>query len=108
MEEQKTFESEDNIQVVPYFFVQRILKRNERKDIRHFVIDIVLVVALIASICAGFFAVHKTNEKWIDYISDYDFIEYSYSQDGQGVNIIGDHNEADYNGAEADCTQENP
>lgn len=34
--------------------------------------------------------------------SQYDVVDYSYSQDGNGNNIIGNDNEVDYNGAKTE------
>lgn len=61
---------------------------------------IVLVVALIlAAAFAGYEAYlrHKEHEKWLDYLEQYDFESYDYTQDGQGLNIIGNSNGVDYN-----------
>ena len=40
------------------------------------------------------------NQHWLDYLSEYDFSgeSYEYSQDGRGLNIIGDNNGVDYSG----------
>ena len=37
---------------------------------------------------------HIEHREWLDFMSGYDFETYDYAQDGQGVNIIGDGNEA--------------
>lgn len=61
---------------------------------------IVLVLALVfAVVFAGYEAWlrHKEQEKWLDYLEQYDFESYDYTQDGQGLNIIGNSNGVDYN-----------
>lgn len=55
---------------------------------------IALIVAIIATVA--------TNIAWLIYISQYDFESCDYSQDGTGVNIIGDRNGVSYNGTEVD------
>ena len=47
------------------------------------------------------------NVSWLIYINQYDFEDYEYTQDGTGVNIIGDSNGVDYYGAEVDSQKEN-
>ncbi len=57
-----------------------------------------LWIALIIAIIA----IATTNIGWLIYISQYDFESVDYSQDGQGVNIIGDKNGVSYHGAEVE------
>lgn len=85
-----------------------------------------LVIALLMG-AFGWFAyrlhiqslerVESINRHWLDYLSKYDFIgeSYEYSQDGRGLNIIGDNNGVDYSGGvndgaeiESDGEKENP
>lgn len=42
------------------------------------------------------------------YLYQYDFETYSYTQDGEGMNVIGDANEVTDYGADADSAQANP
>lgn len=51
--------------------------------------------------------VDAMNKYWIDYISQYDFEDYSYeyTQDGKGLNIMGDNNGVEYHGS-ADSNSE--
>lgn len=42
------------------------------------------------------------------YLYQYDFETYSYTQDGEGMNVIGDANEVTDYGADANSTQANP
>ena len=46
------------------------------------------------------------NVSWLIYINQYDFEDYEYTQDGTGVNIIGDSNGVGYYGAEVDSQKE--
>lgn len=65
--------------------------RDERKYKRLWIVLIITIVLLAA-----------TNVAWLVYMSQYDFESCDYSQDGTGVNIIGDSNGVSYNGAEAE------
>ena len=70
-----------------FAFAERMVKR--------------LVIALVVTIClavAGPLAVHYG---WVYYESQFETFEYSYEQDGEGTNIIGDGNDVN-NGAEAE------
>ena len=60
---------------------------------------VVLVIALV--LAAGFagyeaYLRHKEQERWLNYLEEYDFVGYDYVQDGQGVNVIGNWNGVDY------------
>ena len=43
--------------------------------------------------------VEAINQRWLDYLSKYDFSgeSYEFSQDGRGINVIGSGNGVDYN-----------
>jgi len=60
-------------------------------------------LTIIIIICIAF--IFATNALWLYWWNQYDYVgedyEYSYNQDGLGVNIIGAHNEVD-NGAKTD------
>lgn len=79
---------------IPYIAYEAEMARLER-TIKRLTQIIVLCVALIFA----------TNAIWLYYWNQYEYVdedcEYSYSQDGLGVNIIGAHNEVD-NGSKAD------
>ena len=60
-------------------------QRHERREKR-------LIVAVIVAIALMF----ASNICWLIYESQYETIDYSYAQDGNGNNIIGDSNEVDY------------
>lgn len=98
-------EDNDKIITVPFSALESERARNERqlKDERDrhdkvkvwfFTIIIILIIALVGS-----------NMAWLAAWNSYDFESYEYTQDGQGVNIIGDGNGVDYNGAEAESPQ---
>ena len=76
---------------VPYIVHESEMARSER-NIKRLWVALIIAVVFIAA----------TNAAWLLYISQYDFIGYEYSQDGEGVNIIGNENEVSYNGAEAE------
>lgn len=65
---------------------------------RRMFIALVTVLALWACTIGGF----------IWYLYQYDFETYSYAQDGEGMNVIGDSNEVSDYGAETQSTQTNP
>jgi hypothetical protein len=74
---------------VPYIVHESEMTRSERNIKRLWVALIIAVVFIVV-----------TNMAWLLYINQYDFIGYEYSQDGEGVNIIGNENGVSYNGAE--------
>lgn len=55
---------------------------------------------LIAAIMILTIAFVGTNAFWIYEFSQYDRIDYEYTQDGKGTNIIGNSNEVNQNGSE--------
>lgn len=68
-----------------------------------------LVIALVVGFCGVMVyrtnkvcieKIESINQYWIDYMREYDFSGESceYSQDGQGINIMGDRNGVRYNG----------
>lgn len=59
---------------------------------------IVLIIAIVA--------LFVSNALWIGFVSQYDFESYEYSQDGEGINIIGESNEVNY-GTETQSGQKN-
>lgn len=73
---------------VPYIVHEAEMARSERHIKRLWVALIIGIIVIFAS-----------NAVWLWYVSKYDFESYDYSQDGEGVNIIGDGNGVDYNGA---------
>ena len=77
-------------------------------------IALCLVIIMLIACVAFCYKVNKDcmdkveamNDKWLGFISQYDFESYSYdySQDGKGLNIIGDNNGVDY-GAEIESQE---
>lgn len=70
---------------VSYIVYESAMVRAERAMKR-------VVIALIVAVALLF----VSNALWLWYISQYDFESYEYSQDGQGINIIGDDNGVTY------------
>lgn len=87
--------NEKENQMVSYLFFEGEMARAERHIKRLWIALIVVTIAFAASVI-GFF--------W--YLSQYDFSSYEYSQEGEGVNIVGDRNGVDYNGTESNDSQE--
>ena len=59
-----------------------------------------LIGALITVFLVLTIALVGTNSYWIYQLSQYDHIDYEYTQDGAGTNIIGNSNEVKQNGTE--------
>ena len=76
---------EERTAQIPYFAHEGMMARQERTIRR-------LTVALIVTIVLIF----ASNVVWLIYMSGYDVEAYDYSQDGEGVNIIGNKNGVDY------------
>lgn len=79
----------ENRNFVPYIAHESAMARQERTVKRLMALLVVVVVMWFATI--GIFV-------W--YLNLYDFESYEYTQDGEGVNIIGDQNGVDYHGTE--------
>lgn len=75
---------------VSYLVYESAMVRAER-TLKKVIIALIVAVALLFA----------SNMIWLYVFSQYDFESYEYSQDGEGVNIIGDHNGVDYNGPES-------
>lgn len=86
---------EDKVNDVPYIVYESAMARAERHHRR-------LVIALVVAIVMIF----ATNVAWLIVWNSYEYVgdsEYTYTQDGEGVNIIGDRNNY---GTEVDSTQD--
>jgi hypothetical protein len=81
--------------LVPYVVHEAEAMRMERHARRLWIALVVSVVCILLS-----------NLVWLWYINQYDFADYDYEQDGEGVNIIGNRNEVGQYGAETQ--NENP
>lgn len=69
---------------------------------------ILLSVALVAVVIAFLVHLKHKDKEWLDFLAQYDFESYDYTQDGKGVNIIGDSNGVDYYGAETESAEDDP
>ena len=87
---------ENSIIKIPFIVHEAEVLRFERHIKRLWIALIIAVVSIV--LC---------NVSWLIYINQYDFEDYEYTQDGTGVNIIGDSNGVDYYGAEVDSQKEN-
>lgn len=83
---------------IPYITHEAAMARAER-TIKRLTIGIILITIL--SILAIWGATYTIDKGWRDYFSECDISSYDYSQDGGGVNIVGNSNGVDYNGAES-------
>lgn len=95
-----TNQQEKEVQLtVPYIVHEAAQARAERQIKRQSVaIIIIAVTAIIAIFLTAFFI----DKGWRDYFPECDIMNYDYSQDGEGVNIVGDSNGVDYsNGAKS-------
>lgn len=88
---------------VPYIVHESAMARNERNMKRITVLLVVVIAAWLMTIGAFLYM-------WQLYDYTDEETVYTYQQDGEGVNIIGDRNGVDYN--EPNCynteTEENP
>lgn len=105
--------------MVPLYAVEGSGYRRER-TLRGTVIVFCVALLVIALLVGAFGAfayklhiqylerVEAINRYWIDFLREYDFEEYSYeySQDGKGVNIIGDRNGVEFNEPETGDQEE--
>lgn len=92
---------------IAYFAHQGIVNTLERYHVRVVVVLCVIILILLAWAGVETVLRHKENKTWLDYIAEYDFTDYVYTQDGRGLNIIGDSNGVDYNVPTSDYTDEN-
>lgn len=79
---------------IPYIAFEGELARAERHIKRLWVVNIILIIALI--LC---------NAAYLWYLSLYDFSSYDYEQ-GDGINVIGDSNGVTNNGTEIENAKE--
>ncbi len=91
------------IDPVPYIVHESAMARNERSIKRLIVALVISIIINLVTMCAFLYTLQL-----YDYTEE--DVTYTYQQDGEGVNIIGDRNGVDYNGP--DCynteTKENP
>lgn len=96
---------ENSMIKIPFIVHESEMTRNERDKKRLYAVIICLCIALIMSIIIAFVDHIEINNRWLMFLEQYNFESYDYSQDGQGVNIIGNENGADYNGATTESSQ---
>lgn len=92
-------------------YIPRLVWERDQARFSHIVkvlsgIMIFLIAALLIISGAFLYYIRQKDKEWLDFLSQYDFEDYDYTQDGQGVNIIGDSNGVDYYGTEAEDTQD--
>jgi hypothetical protein len=99
--------NENRVQVDLVAF-ESVMARNERQLKRMWAALIVMALVAVAAIGALILQ-HKY---YLDYLSQYDFestsYEYEYSQDGRGLNIIGDNNEVTSHEPEGENQEDHP
>lgn len=78
---------------VPYIVHEGAMARNERRERRLLFALILSVVLLFASNAVWLYG-------WIQYDYSSEEVTTTYTQDGEGVNVIGDGNEVIPDGAE--------
>ena len=84
-----------SVEPVPYIVHESAMSRNERIVKR-------LIMALLISFALWF----ATIGLFVWYLNQYDFESYEYTQNGRGVNVIGDSNGVDYNVSETEDSPE--
>jgi hypothetical protein len=89
-------ENRQNVEPVPYIAHESAMARMER-TVKRLIIALFVVIALWFS-TIGIFV-------W--YLNQYDFESYEYTQDGQGLNIIGDRNGVDFHVAKGESSPQN-
>lgn len=84
---------------VPYIVHEAAQARAERQIKRQ---TIAIIIISVISIISIFLTAYLIDKGWRDYFSECDITNYDYSQDGEGINIVGDKNGVDFiNGAES-------
>lgn len=86
-------------QNVPYIVWENDSARWERNSKRKTAVIIILMLLWAATSIVLSFVIFKINEGWKEFLTESDIETYTYDQGGAGVNIIGDENGVDYNGA---------
>lgn len=90
--------SHKNVDPVPYIVHESAMARNERSVKRLIVALIISIILLFVSILAWLYA-------WCQYDYTSEVETYTYQQDGKGLNIIGDSNEAGIYGTDGNYTE---
>lgn len=74
--------------------VDRMLWSGERNITRLIVVLVLALVLLAGWAVTETVLRHVEHKQWLDFMSGYDFETYDYTQDGEGINIMGSGNEA--------------
>ena len=83
----------DNKNIIDYDYLFELeVARHERTERR-------LIWCWIVTVIIAIIAVVIVDNNWRTFISESDITSYSYEQSGEGVNIVGDSNGVDTNGA---------
>lgn len=95
-----THNKEEEMQLTVSYIVYEAAQARAERQIRRQGITIIVISVL--AIIAIFLTAYLIDKGWRDYFSECDIMNYDYSQDGEGVNIVGDSNGVDYsNGAKS-------
>ena len=86
----------EKVDPVPFLAHESTIARLER-TIKRLILTLVFVTVLWFSTIGMF----------VWYLNQYDFESYTYQQDGEGLNIIGDRNGVDFNVAESEGSPQN-
>ena len=89
---------------VPYIVHEAAQVRAERIIKRQ---SIAIVIIAVLEIVGVFLTAYLIDKGWRDYLSESTVESIDYTQDGKGVNIIGDSNGVDYNGAKDESEKDN-
>jgi len=89
-------ENRQNVEPVPYIVHESAMARMERTTKR-------LIIAMFVVIALWF----STIGMFVWYLNQYDFESYEYTQDGEGLNIIGERNGVDFYVAESESSPQN-
>lgn len=66
-----------------------------------------IIIGWIITIIVAIIAIFAVDHGWRTFLEESDIEIYEYSQDGKGINIIGDSNGVDYNGATNESEKNN-
>lgn len=114
----KTEEEIKKTETVPFIAYEAVQIRGDVREKRlcsiNKLLGFLLGILFLAS-CVIIYLVHRScmnkiaenNHRWIAYLEQYDFASYEYSQDGEGLNILGDRNGVNYYGSEVEGENQN-
>ena len=97
---------DENKRDLPYIYYESEAARWERDSKRKNRLIIFLLIFWFLSVAILGVVLYLNEKGWKDFISEYDIETYTYDQDGEGVNIVGDGNGVDYNNGTARIGEE--